>query len=249
MSEMYKAKKSWLYYPLRISEDISYSLSHSIIVYSENIIAAWGLKKYANKVSFAHEHIIDVETFKAVDNYCDRKNIVGFIGRLSEEKGILEFVQAIPEIVGKKKDVKFLIVGDGPLASRVNEYLETNGLTGIVEMKGWVPHERLPEYLNQLKLIVIPSYTEGLPNAMLEAMACGAPALAAPVGAIPDMVRDGDNGFIMENNSVSTITSNVIRVFEDENLVSISNNARVFVEKNFSFDATVKNFTALRLAD
>ncbi|HEY3274480.1 MAG TPA: glycosyltransferase family 4 protein [Methanocella sp.] len=249
MSEMYKAKRSLFYYPIRLSENISYALSHSIIVYSENIIAAWGLKKYADKVSFAHEHIVDVETFKVTDHYGDRKNTVGFIGRLSEEKGIWEFVQAIPEIAGKRKDVKFVIVGDGPLASRVSEYLVTNDLTSIVEMKGWVPHERLPAYLNQLKLIVIPSYTEGLPNAMLEAMACGTPPLAAPVGAIPDIIRDGDNGFIMENNSVSAIASNVIRALEDENLLSISHNARAFVEKNFSFDATVKNFSALRLPD
>jgi glycosyltransferase involved in cell wall biosynthesis len=249
MSEMYKAKKSLFYYPLRISENISYSLSHSIIVYSENIITAWGLKKYAGKVSFAHEHIIDVEAFKVSDPYGDRKNIVGFIGRLSEEKGILEFVQAIPEIAGKKKDMKFLIIGDGPLAPRVREYLEKNGLKGIVEMKGWVPHEQLPGYLNKLKLIVIPSYTEGLPNAMLEAMACGAPALAAPVGAIPDIIRDGDNGFLMENNSVDAIAANVVRVFDGPDLATISENARGFVEKNFSFEATVKNFSGLRLAD
>jgi glycosyltransferase involved in cell wall biosynthesis len=249
MSEMYKAKKSLLYYPLRLAENISYVLSHSILVYSENIIKAWGLEKYADKISFAHEHIIDVEAFKVSNRYGDRKDIVGFIGRLSEEKGIWEFVQAIPEIATKKKDVKFLIVGAGPLAPRINEYLEKNGLTGIVDMKGWVPHEQLPAYLNKLKLVVIPSYTEGLPNVMLEAMACGAPALATPVGAIPDIIRDGDNGFIMENNTVNAIAANVLRVFDDRGLAVISDNARVFVEKNFSFDATVKNFTALQLAD
>jgi glycosyltransferase involved in cell wall biosynthesis len=249
MSEMYKAKRSLFYYPLRQAENISYALSHSIIVYSENIIKAWGLEKYAGKISFAHEHIIDVEAFKVSDHYGDRKDIVGFVGRLSEEKGIWEFVQAIPEIVRKKKDVKFLIVGDGPLAPRINEYLEKNGLTGIVDMKGWVPHEQLPAYLNKLKLVVIPSYTEGLPNAMLEAMACGAPALATPVGAIPDIIRDGDNGFIMENNTVNAIAANVLRVFDDRDLAVISDNARVFVEKNFSFAATVKNFSALQLAD
>ena len=53
----------------------------------------------------------------------------------------------------------------------------------------------------------------------------------------------------MENNSVNAIATNVLRVFDDGNLVRISDNARIFVEKNFSFDATVKNFTALQLAD
>ena len=83
-------------------------------------------------------------------------------------------------------------------------------LNNKVELTGWIPHDELPDYSNMLKLIVLPSYTEGLPNIMLEVMACGTPVLATPVGAIPDVINDGENRFLMENNSQECIAENVI---------------------------------------
>jgi hypothetical protein len=79
--------------------------------------------------------------------------------------------------------------------------------------------------------MVIPSFTEGLPNIMLEAMACGTPVLATPVGAISDIIRDSETGFIMENNSPKCIIENVNRVIGSSELET----------KEFDF----KDFTAI----
>ena len=172
----------------------------------------------------------------------ERDNLVGYIGRLSEEKGTLNFVKAIPEISKEKDDLEFLIGGDGQLCDKIKKHLDENNLNDKVNLAGWIPHDKLPDYLNGLKLVVLPSYTEGLPNLMLEAMACGTPVLATPVGAIPDMITDEESGFILEDNSPECIAENVIRALEHPDLERIVKNARALVEREFTYEAAVERY-------
>jgi glycosyltransferase involved in cell wall biosynthesis len=111
-----------------------------------------------------------------------------------------------------------------------------------MELTGWIPHDELPDYLNELKLLILPSYTEGLPNIMLEAMACGTPVLATPVGAIPDVIKEGRTGFIMENNSPGCIAENMMRALEYPDLDRIVENARELVKKEFTYGAAVERY-------
>ncbi|HQE50035.1 MAG TPA: glycosyltransferase family 4 protein, partial [Fervidobacterium sp.] len=84
---------------------------------------------------------------------------------------------------------------------------------------------------------------------MLEAMACGTPVLATPVGAIPDVIIDGETGFIMENNSPECIAENVIRALNSPDLERIAGNGRRFVEENFTFEKVVENWKRVLLKD
>ncbi|HJH26732.1 MAG TPA: hypothetical protein C5S37_08160 [Methanophagales archaeon] len=115
-------------------------------------------------------------------------------------------------------------------------------LNDKVKLTGWIPHDELPEYLNDLKLVVLPSYTEGLPNIMLEAIACGTPVLATPVGAVLDTIKDGETGFIMENNSPECVAKNVMRALYYPNLDEIVKNAREFVEEEFTYEAAFERY-------
>ena len=237
-----KAQKDILANVLLYSEAINYKLSNRIILYSPNLIKEWNLQKHINKIYIAHEHFLDIDKFKIKKKFNERGNLIGYIGRLSEEKGVFNFVKAIPEILKEGDGVKFLVGGDGQLRDKIEKYLDEEHFKDKVKLVGWIPHNKLPDYLNELKLLVLPSYTEGLPNVMLEAMVCGTPVLVTPVGAIPDVIKDGGTGFIMENNSPESIAENIIRVLNHPNLDKIVKHARELVEKEFTYDAAVERY-------
>ena len=231
-----------LFKSLKILSKINCSLANRIIIYSENLINELDLEKYKNKILIAHHHFFDFDKLKIKKRFDARKNLVGYIGRLSEEKGVLNFVKAIPKVLEKENEIKFLVGGDGQLRDKIEEYLDVAGLTDKVKLTGWIPSEEFSTYLNELKLFVLPSYTEGLPYTLLEAMACGTPVLATSVGAIPDAIEDGETGFIMEDNSLDGIAKNVLRVLNYPNLDEIVKNARELVEKEFTYEVAVERY-------
>jgi glycosyltransferase involved in cell wall biosynthesis len=126
--------------------------------------------------------------------------------------------------------------------TEVREHLAKYNLNNKVTFAGWIPHEKLQDSLNELKLLVVPSYTEGLPNIMLEAMACGTPVLATPVGGVPDVIEEGETGFLLEDNSPQAIAHGVSKVLHHAHLAQVALNARRLIEEKFEFDASVERF-------
>ena len=226
----------------KIPHAICYSLADYPIVYSPNLIKEWKLEKYAKKILIAHEHFVDFTTFTVTLPLNTRPPLIGYIGRLSPEKGVLQLVRALPAILGDHKDLRVCIGGAGQLKESIKTLLEEEEISDRIDLPGWISHDELPHYFNRFRLLILPSDTEGLPNIMLEAIACGTPVLATPVGAIPDVIQDGITGFIMENNSPECIAKNVIRALNHANLSQIAENGRKFVEEHYSFERTAGNW-------
>jgi glycosyltransferase involved in cell wall biosynthesis len=152
----------------------------------------------------------------------------------------LEFVGAIPKVLEARDDVRFLIGGDGVLFEHVEAEVREAGLTDKVRLPGWIPYREISAHLNELRLLVLPSYSEGLPVIILYAMACGTVVLATPVGGIPDLVTDGVTGFIMEDNSPECIARNVVRALGHPDLERVALNARRLAETQFSYEVCVE---------
>jgi glycosyltransferase involved in cell wall biosynthesis len=224
----------------KILEKISFTLSDQIAVESKSVIYSAELNKYRNKISINGAMYMDTDIFRIKKELNDKRNLIGYISRLSPEKGVINFAKAIPLILKERDDLEFLIGGDGSLFDEIKNELKNSGSYDKVEFTGWIPHDELPKYLNELKLIILPSYSEGLPAIVQEGMACGTPVLATPVGAIPDVIKDGETGFIIENNSPECIAENVVRALEHPNLDEIVKNARKLIEEEYTYEAMVR---------
>ena len=230
---------------MKIISCVCHHLSSHIVLYSPILISDYQLNRSKYKILIAHEHFLDFTTFTVTTPYKDRPLLIGYIGRMSAEKGVQHFVRALPAILSNHQDLRVLIGGDGQLKQAIETSLQEMGVTDRVDLPGWISHEDLPNYLNQLRLLVLPSYTEGLPNIMLEAMACGTPVLATPVGAIPDVIRDGETGFIMEDNSPECIARNVMRALNDPDLEEVAERGRRYVEGEFTFEKAVERWRGI----
>jgi glycosyltransferase involved in cell wall biosynthesis len=92
-----------------ISQNITYGLANQIVLYSTRLIYENNLQKYRSKIIIAAQHYIDLGVFKIIKPFCERDNLVGYIGRFSEEKGIVEFVKAIPRTLIKDNEIDFII--------------------------------------------------------------------------------------------------------------------------------------------
>jgi len=228
-----------------IVEQIIFILCDVIIVYSKSCLNDFGIGKYAYKIFADAARFVDFDLFKVDVPLAKRETLIGYIGRLSEEKGIMRFIDAIPLILRKKNDVKFILIGRGHLLNEIKNKLITDQVSNSVVIIGAVSHKDIPNYLNKLKLLVLPSYSEGLPNIVLEAMACGTPVLSAPVGGTVDLIMDGKTGFILRGRSPDYITESVIEALKDPRLNKIVNNAQDLVKERYSYETALKRYRKL----
>ncbi|MFC1865767.1 glycosyltransferase family 4 protein [Chloroflexota bacterium] len=230
---------------IALLEKLNFRMSDRIVVYAPSSIYFYKLDKFRSKISIAHEHFLDFNTFRIERKLNKRNDLIGYLGRLSEEKGVINFVRAIPGVLKINRTARFLIIGQGPLKFEIQKFIKEHKLENQVGIQDWIDSEEIPKYLNRLKLLILPSYTEGLPNIILEAMACGTPALTTPVGNVPDLIEDGETGFILESNKPESIVTGIQRALNHTKLDEIVEKARRFVEQNYTYEKAVAGYRSV----
>lgn len=220
-------------------------LADILVLYSEKTMEGIPFERYRHKVFIGHEHFVDFNNFCPETKLESRAQIVGFVGRLEREKGILNLVQAIPMVLDKIA-AEFVICGDGPLRKQIVDFLNSRRLSARVKMEGWINHEAIPSYLNEFRLLVLPSYSEAMGNVALEAMACGTPVLMTKVGALAEMATDGREIFFLDSNDPREIADRIASVLTDSpRLQQVSDAALGFVHARFSYRSTSQIWDSL----
>ena len=150
-----------------------------------------------------------------------------FLGKIGERKGAFDLILAFAAIPpAQRNNAELVIAGDGE-GARARQMIEQLGLTQSVRILDWVDEQQRDELLTKANVFVLPSYNEGLPMAMLEAMSWGLPVITTPVGGIPELISTAENGLLIAPGKIEQLSAAIQSLIESEQLrISLGNAGR-----------------------
>jgi len=160
---------------------------------------------------------IDVERFREAESNLDVTDAsirILMVGRLAEGKGFEDLLATIERV--ESEDVSVYIAGDGPLRGELEETSERRGLSGRIHLLGY--RDDVPSLMAACDVFVLPSYREGTPRVITEAMASGLPVIATDIAGIPEQIEDGTNGFLISPGDVDALASCLDRLVSSPDL-------------------------------
>jgi glycosyltransferase involved in cell wall biosynthesis len=166
------------------------------------------------------------------------------IGRLSAEKGHADLIEALRLLAGKGRFISTVLAGDGPARADIERRIREGGLQDWVHLPGYVSQPA--RLLQDADLMVLPSHTEGLPNAALEAFAMEVPVLATSVGGTPEVVTDGETGRLVPARSPESLANAISDYLDNPSTWKHwAGRGRTVVEQRFDFKTRTRKLEAL----
>ena len=127
------------------------------------------------------------------------------VGRLVEQKGQLLLIEAVGQLVRDNVALELTLVGDGPLRGDIEGTVQRLGLSQHVRLAGWMSGEQVRDQLEQCRLFILPSFAEGLPVVLMEALAQGRPPVTTAIAGIPELVENGICGWLVPAGAVEAL--------------------------------------------
>lgn len=222
----------------RLIERVDKFLCPSSFLYNLHVEA--GIPK--NKLVVTNYSMpVNISNFEDLDmDHRDTKTRLLFLGRLSHEKGILTLLDSVRRL----ENIELSIYGRGPAAKEINHFIEANGLTQYVFMKGFINKEDIATVIASNDATIVPSeWFENYPFSVIESLGLGTPVIGAMMGGIPELINEGENGMLFEAGN-STDLKRVLEEFV-RNGVSltrreIKNNIRIKLESSLHFKQITK---------
>lgn len=190
---------------LALSEEWKEKLSQ--IVPSQNIVI---LENH----SILHEDALEGRLMRK------STNTVLFLGELGRRKGCYDIPAVVEKVVTLVPNVKFILCGAGSAEdeSNIKKLFEEKGLETHVEFLGWVRDKEKDKVLRETDLFFLPSYNEGMPMSILDAMGYGMPVVSTNVGGIPKLVHDGENGICCDAGDIETMAVGIAKILTNQKL-------------------------------
>jgi len=195
---------------------------------------------------------IDAELFRPADGSAWRREwgipdgalTIGAVGRLASAKGLGYLLEAMARLAGEGRDLRLVMVGSGPERERLEARARELGLGGRVIFSGFC--SELETVYPAFDLYALPSLAEGSPNALLEALACGCPAVASAVGGVPEIVEDGHSGLLVPPADAAALARALEGLAADEGLRRrLGTAGRRRIEDRFTLERMIRTHEEL----
>lgn len=162
---------------------------------------------------------VETDRFRPIERSQSPKLKILFIGRLIPRKGFQRVVQALPKLRAlTQRPFEVEVVGSGTFRSRLDDLAEQLGVSDLIRYVGPVPYEKLHESYQYADIFVLTSLSEGMPSVILEAMGCGLPVVASDVGGNNEIVREGENGYLIQGDDSNALARRLAEFINDETL-------------------------------
>lgn len=204
-SQMPVLIRSWCIQPLLTHVDTLIVLSQKWKDALATISPAIPVRVIGNPIEVSPEHHRTFEQ-KPVP-------VILFMGRLEQAKGIWDLLEACASLAQRGYNFKLVCAGPGNKAEAYSRALQLH-LDQHLVLPGWVEGETKHYWLSEATMLVLPSYFEGLPVTLLEAMAYRLPVIATAVGGIPDVIVSGENGVLIRPGDISALTEEIVHLME-----------------------------------
>lgn len=160
------------------------------------------------------------------------------LGELGVRKGTPELIEALASPELRQREWSATLAGNGPV-DQYRTSVASLGLSGRISLPGWRNADQVRDLLHSADILILPSHHEGLPMAILEAMAAGVTVISTPVGAIPDAIIDGETGLLVTPGDPAALAGAILRLLDDVSLRrALAANARARCERMFTIDRT-----------
>ena len=190
---------------------------------------------------------LDLTAFPPAGPRPSRRHVLT-VANLRPEKGYDVLVEAAALVLKRFPDAQFHCVGGGPERSRIERRIVERGVAHAFSLPG--PQDDIAARLSAADIFVLPSRTESMPNALLEAMAAGLPVVASAVGGIPEVVDDGRTGLLYDANDPRLLAEHLCALMNDAALAdALGDRARRETHARYSIDTMVSAFASLYLRE
>jgi glycosyltransferase involved in cell wall biosynthesis len=225
----------------------TYGLAHACIVLSKSFEELFynSLGRNIRSVVLRNPSPVKIPSIPNSDIRKESTVNVLYMNHLQEKKGVYDLLDIIPRLLRSYPNIYFVIAGDGEIAE-VSKIVESNGWNAHVAILGWIDGERKIDVLRNTDIFVLPSYHEGLPMALLEAMTFGIAPVVTDVGGIPEVIRDGKNGLLVKAGDKSSLAKAISLLSSDRQFrAEIGRAAYGTIQDSYSVDRYVHTLSEL----